>query len=145
LFLTGEWNGCCSNPDNDVAVQHVFDALVVTVGGLQLGPDTGQGPIGSVNTGAIDGLATTPNNLSTLTVAAAGTMSSTNINPSNFLFTDGNGNGIVGAWDNRDVTGGGRLAIVMDTNWVANAYENPNTVPGIVQNLAYFLSGGVTP
>jgi hypothetical protein len=145
LFLTGEWNGCCQSPSNDAVIKAIFDGLVVTVGGMQFGPDDDSFGADPVNTHAIDGVATTPNKLTTFTGAAVGAISATNVDPNNFLFTDSNGAGVVGVWDNHNVVGGGRLAIVMDTNWVADAYQDSATVPGIVQNLAYFLSGGATP
>ena len=146
LFLSGEWSGCCGTPTNDAAAAYIFDSLVITVGGLQLGPDNDSGSgTDDVNTSAIDGLATTPNRLSTFRGADVGSISPTNIDQSHFVFEDAAGDGTVGAWDPQDVTGGGRLVIVMDTNWAASAYEDSSTFASIVQNLAYFLSGGVTP
>jgi Cutinase len=142
LYLSGEWQSCeC----NDATVSDIFNQIVVTVGGLQFGPDLATGTdTAYVNNGAIDGTSATPNALTTLSGDAIGTISASNIGTQHFLFTDGTTekNGAVGVWDNADVVGGGRLAIVMDVNWADGGYWDPNTMPSIAQNIASFLSQG---
>jgi hypothetical protein len=144
LYLTGEWFGCCNSPTNDEIVANIFNGLVVTVGGLQFGPDSPSNTV-DVNSAALQGADEIPNALSTFTGGALGSMSTSNIGDDHFLATDSNGNGTIGLWDNTDVVGGGRLAIVMDVNWAQTEFGDMTTMPRVAQNIAYFLSGATSP
>jgi hypothetical protein len=48
-------------------------------------------------------------------------------------------------WGADQVIGGGRLAILMDINWLEPAYHDATTEPQVAQNLALFLSSLTTP
>ena len=48
---------------------------------------------------------------------------------------------VIAAWGSDRVTGGGRLAIVMDINWIAEQYRADNWHL-FVENLHRFLAGG---
>lgn len=139
LYLTGEWQSCFCNNDT---VTTIFNSLVVTVGGLQFGPDMSSGfdqPI--VNRQALGDADSSPNVLETYLTNAVGTISSANIAGDHFLFTDGSGFGTVGLWDNSNVVGGGRLVINMDVNWAMDSYGDPVRSKPMAQNIAAFLSG----
>jgi hypothetical protein len=141
LFLTGEWNGCCSKPSVNDAVKGIFDQLVVTVGGLSFGPDSLD--VLPVNPAAIGSAATTPKLLTTLKGVHAGSIDMSNLSPSSALFRDGASHATAALWDESSVVGGGRLAIVMDVNWAQTSYGDMRTMPQNAQNIAYFLSGSV--
>lgn len=143
LFLTGEWNGCCSSPSANDGVKNIFDRLVVTVGGLTFGPEGYD--VLAVNPSAVASAAFTPNRLTTFTGVVAGTINPTNIGSANLLTrsdpTTTPGYGTIGLWDEFDVVGGGRLAIVMDVNWAQTTFGDMTTMPSVASNIAYFLSG----
>lgn len=146
LYLTGEYNGCCASPSNSDIVANISDSLIVTVGGLQFGADNFDVPgTMNVNPGALNSAQRTPNILSTFTGRAIGSMSSNNIGSDNFLVTNADGNGVIGLWDNTNVVGAGRLAIVMDVNWAQTEFGDMLTMPQVAQNIAYFLSGATSP
>jgi hypothetical protein len=139
LYLSGEWSDCCEPQTNQDTVAAVFNSLVVTVGGIQYGPDGEDRD--AVNPSAIDGVATLPNTLTTFTGSYTGSIAGTNIGENNFVFAGSDGSGIVGVWGSSEVVGGGRLAIVMDVNWIETEYGNIPEADALVGNLAYFLSG----
>lgn len=139
LYLSGEWSACCAPQTNQDTVAAIFDSLVVTVGGIKYGPDGEDDD--TVNPNVIDGVATLPNTLATFTGSFTGSISDTNVDPNNFVFAGSDGSGIVAVWDNHEVIGGGRLAIVMDVNWIETEYGNMPEADALVGNLAYFLSG----
>jgi hypothetical protein len=143
LYLTGEWNGCCATPSNDDSVAYIFDRLIVTVGGLQFGPDTNAFTY-DINGAAIHNAANVPTRLTTFTGSLVGGISPTNLGTEHFLSEDSNGDGVIGLWNTSDVVGGGRLVIVMDVNWAQTNFGDMNTMPGVAQNIAYFLSGATT-
>ena len=146
LYLTGEYQGCCGSPSNSDIVASIFNSLVVTVGGLQFGPDNFDVPgTMNVNSGAPNGAQRNPNVLSSFTGRAIGSISSNNIGTDTFLVTTSDGNGVIGLWDNTDVVGAGRLAIVMDVNWAQTEFGDMLTMPQVAQNIAYFLSGATSP
>jgi hypothetical protein len=144
LYLTGEWFGCCNSPSNDEIVANIFNRLVVTVGGLQFGPDSPSQSV-EVNSSVLSGADEIPNALSTFTGAVMGSLSSSNLGDEHFLAIDANGNGTIGLWDNTDVVGGGRLAVVMDVNWAQSEFGDMTTMPQVASNIAYFLSGATSP
>lgn len=144
LYLTGEWFGCCNSPSNDEIVANIFNRLVVTVGGLQLGPDSPSQSV-KMNPDVLYGADEIPNALSTFTGSVLGSLSASNLGDDHFLAIDANGNGTIGLWDNTDVVGGGRLAIVMDVNWAQSEYGDMTAMPQIASNIAYFLSGATSP
>jgi hypothetical protein len=139
LYLTGEWDGCCGSTTINSAVQNIFNQLVVTVGGFTVGPDGSD--VVSVNRSAVAGAAANPNALSTLQGRATGTIDMFNQSPAAALFSDGGSYATAALWDDSEVVGGGRLAIVMDVNWAQTGYGDMTTMPLNAQNIAYFLSG----
>lgn len=139
LYLSGEWSECCAQQTNQDTVASIFNSLVVTVGGIQYGPNGEDYDM--VNPNAIDGVATLPNTLATFTGSETGSIADTNVGANNFVFAGSDGSGIVGVWDSNEVVGGGRLAIVMDVNWIETEYGNIPEADALVGNLAYFLSG----
>jgi hypothetical protein len=144
LFLTGEWDGCCNTPSNDESVAYIFDRLVVTVGGLQFAPDPWNSTY-PVNSSAINLAAYVPNTLTSFRGSALGGITGSNLGSDHFLVADDAGSGVVALWNEADVFGGGRLAVVMDVNWAQTYYGDMNTMPALAQNIAYFLSGANTP
>jgi hypothetical protein len=143
LYLTGERPCCEDLNSSDTAI---VNRLVVTVGGVTVG---GQGDVCyctaklPVNPTATGGATTRPFALTTWQPAAPGGM--TNVGPDNVFayYDDGQGNtSTVGAvWGPSRVIGGGRLAVIMDLNWVETAYMDATTAPQVAQDLALFLSG----
>jgi trypsin len=139
VFLTGE-RPCCETENQADAT--IVNALVVSVGGIGVG---GIGDIGTcsdtetVNGGAEDGVGTTPNRLTTWRPACPGGMS--NLSPQNVFVQSPGGVPVGAVFDNNDVLGGGRLAILMDVNWAQSTYADPATMAPVAQNLAAFLAG----
>ena len=68
-------------------------------------------------------------------VAASGILNGV---PAGNVVGTGGGATVIAAWDGTQVDGGGRIAIVMDMNWVAQQYRGA-TWSAFVQNLARFL------
>jgi hypothetical protein len=138
--MSGDYVGCCGlgGGDLDSAVATVFNSLVSTVGGIQFGTSTDNTM--SINPGAIDAAATSPNALTSFTGADVGYFDQSNINPQNILARDSAGHAIIGLWDQIDMQASGRLAIVMDINWPETGYGDMATMGPVTQNLAYFLS-----
>jgi V8-like Glu-specific endopeptidase len=138
IFLTGE-RPCCESENQ--ADSNIINSLVVTVGGITVG---GLGDVGScsdvasVNTGVIDSVAARPNALTTWKPVCPGGMA--NVNPNNVFASGSDGTPVGAVWDDNDVIGGGRLAILMDVNWAQNTFRDSTTMPKVTQNLAFFLS-----
>jgi RHS repeat-associated protein len=143
LYLTGERPCCEANNQED---QFIIDNLV-TGGGVGVG---GQGDANdpsqaeNVNRSVEDGVGIF---LSTWTPSAPGGM--TGVAPQS-VFTStqfSSGTLATGAvWDGSQLSGGsGRLAILMDVNWLESEYWDAATVPGIVESLATFLTKGSPP
>ena len=140
LYLTGE-RPCCEsmNTGDQAIVNALLPSGGVTIGGLG-----DKGNSNSINDGVIDGIATTPNVLSTWTPSAPGGING--VRPANVLAMDSTGAVTGAAWESGQMNGSGRLAILMDVNWLQSSYQDPVTAPQIVQNLAWFLTKGkVTP
>jgi hypothetical protein len=51
---------------------------------------------------------------------------------------------IAAVWDSGDLVGTGRLAVVMDVNWLDKSWGGRQTF-SLAQNLAFFLSGLPAP
>jgi hypothetical protein len=133
-YLTGEW-GCCSVDSSSIAL---INRLVPGSSVTHAGPDANSVTILPT---APFGLATTPRTVSTLTTASPGSLSG--VAPANVVgYSSEPDRAVVAAWGPQDVTGGGRLAIVMDINWIAQQYRGPSWSP-FVQNLAQFLQPSV--
>lgn len=141
LFLTGE-RPCCdaNNLEDQSIVNSLLKAGSIQVGGYG---DADNYYSNSVNTSAIDGVGVSPNALTTWQTAAPGGIGGV---PAANVFASNTFSGIpmaTGAvWDGSQLTGPGRLAILMDVNWLESSYWNQTTSSAIVQNLANFLSKG---
>ena len=128
LFLSGEWGPVDMFANAGVqAVVQATVSLSISVSGDAFNA------VVPVNTNAIDHVATSPNNLTTWTPSQEGSLA--NVAPGNVLFAGTDGDGAV--WN----AGGGRLAVLMDINWAQTNYEDPATMPQVVQNIATFLAG----
>jgi hypothetical protein len=90
----------------------------------------------AINTDAKSGIATTPNTLSQLRLVSPGGLAG--VEPENILAT-GLGNVPVGAiWDKDDLVGrGGRLSVMMDTNWLNSLAFADNLE--LLENLIGFM------
>jgi len=141
LYLTGENDACCSPADS--TDQNIIDDLV-SGGGIQVGgfgaadnPDAPE----DVQSGAVDGVAVNPNVLTTWYpsgpggmggVAASNVMTETNFD----LQPVATG----AVWDATSLTNGvGRLAILMDINWLEQQFWDESTTTAMVVNLERFL------
>jgi RHS repeat-associated protein len=148
LFLTGE-RPCCEVGPVNAEDQSIINSLVAS-GGVGVG-DLGDATNGDddpqndpVNESAPDGVATYPNSLSTWNPSAPGGISG--ISSSNTFASTSftSGTGAVGAvWDGSSLVGGGegRLAILMDINWLESAYWQETDAEQVAHNLEAFLSG----
>lgn len=147
LFLTGE-RPCCEDLNTSDAT--VINSLVVSVGGIGvggLGDICGcQSPL-PVNTGTLGSVAKRPYALTTWQPSAPGGLS--NVSGSNVLtyYDDGAGDSTPtgGLWDTSDIVGRGRIAILMDVNWLEPSLGDATTAGQMAQNLALFLSGLSVP
>ncbi|MFI5735421.1 S8 family serine peptidase [Kribbella sp. NPDC051587] len=134
VYLTGDW-GCCSVDSSSIAL---INRLVPGSSVAHAGPD---GDSVTILPSAQFGLASRPRTVSTLTTASPGSLSG--VAPANVVgYSSEPDRAVVAAWGPQDVTGGGRLAIVMDINWLAQQYRGPTWSP-FVQNLAQFLRPSV--
>jgi hypothetical protein len=91
-----------------------------------------------INTSVVDSASTEPNLLTTWHPQCPGGLG--NVAPSNVFASAQNGIPVAALWDDDDVIGSGRLAILMDVNWAQTTYADMSTMPGVTQNLAQFLS-----
>jgi hypothetical protein len=142
LYLTGE-RPCCDALDN-ASDQTIINALV-TGGGVQVGglgdADSATTP-NAVDQSAIDDMAFSPNVLSTWTPDEPGGMAG--VAPDNVLTSTDFNNGQVtptgAVWDGSNLNGGvGRLAILMDINWLESNDWDATTATQMVVNLEGFL------
>jgi len=144
LYLTGE-RPCCENLDS--ADTTVINALVQG-GGVQAGgqgdADNGSAP-NTVNSSAIDGVASVPNVLTTWTPNQPGGM--TGVASDNVLTSTNFGGNLTATgavWDGSSlVDGAGRLAILMDINWLESEFWDATTAPLVAVNLEHFLMSNV--
>jgi hypothetical protein len=138
VYLTGE-RPCCE--DENVADSTIVNALVAA-GGIGVG---GMGDIGFcsasevINQSAEDGVATTPNVLTTWRPECPGGLS--NVGPANVFAAASDGTTVAALWDDTEVVGAGRLVILMDVNWAQSRFADMTTMPAVAQNLATFLAG----
>jgi hypothetical protein len=147
LYLTGE-RPCCEELNTTVA--GIVNRLIVSVGGIGIGglgdPFDDVGPL-PINPSAAGQAASRPFSLSTWQPAAPGGMS--NIAASNaFAYVNGgagNDTTVAATWGTDDVVGGGRLAVLMDINWLEPDWWDETTAYQVAQNLELFLSGLSNP
>jgi hypothetical protein len=144
VYLTGE-RPCCeaANESDSAIVNQVVPGGGVTIGGLG-DPFYAYGQV-QLNPTAVGGSTTTPYAPTAWTVDAPGGMdgvSGDNV----FASVSGPGSTVLGAvWDSSEVTGGGRVAVLMDINWCEQWELDPVTAPQISADLALFLSGLSAP
>jgi hypothetical protein len=142
LFLTGESEGCCGALDHSDS--SVIDS-VVTSGNIQAGTlggaDDPTAP-NSINVSAIDDAAINPNNLTGWTPDGPGGM--TGVAADNVLTstTSDSEPMITGAvWDGSSISGGlGRLAVLMNINWLEAESWDQATATQMAINLERFLT-----
>ena len=147
VYLTGE-RPCCEllNQADESFLKAALTSAAdagVSVGGLG-DPYYATGPL-PINSLAPGGLAQIPNDLTTVTVSAPGGMI---VPVKNVLAsTDvlGTGTPIAAAWDRSDVTGHGRVVVLMDINWLESSYGDTTTAEPLAVNLATFLTGSAPP
>ena len=131
VYIDGDY-GLEDQFDNQ-SVLDIVQALVspsISVSGISGGAD----PI-QVNTGVVDGLAVTPNPLTTWSPNNEGTL--TGVATPNTMFPEGFG-ASGAAWDVG--SSGGRLAVLMSVNWAESAFTVEPTATQIAENLGDFLS-----
>jgi hypothetical protein len=137
LFLTGE-RECCTA--QNATVQTLLNGILKS-SNLDLTSITD--PVGSdpqaINPDTIDGLATTPNVLTTWTPSATGGI--VGVSGANVFIASPSGVALAAAWDTQSTVAidGGRIVVMMDVNWLNPGYDDPTTVPQIIENIAAFL------
>lgn len=143
VYLTGEQPSAESCVQLDEADTSVIDDLV-TGGGVQAGgPDSADNEVAPnpVNTSAIDDVAETPNVLTTWTPAGPGEMSG--VAADNVLTTtdfDQEPTPTGAVWDGSNMSSGtGRLAILMNINWLEVESWDQTTATQMAVNLERFL------
>ena len=147
LDLTGE-HPCCEELNATVA--GIVNRLIVSVRGTGIGglgdPYYATGPL-PINPSAASQAALRPFALTTWQPSAPGGM--TNIAAANVFSYVDNGDGdrtsVAAIWGADDVIGGGRLAVLMDINWLEPDYWDEHTAYQVAQNLQLFLSGLPNP
>jgi hypothetical protein len=140
LYLTGEPDDCCEGLNT--ADTAIINALV-TGGGVQAG---GQGDANdgtapeSVNGSAIDNVAQTPNTLTSWTPDGPGGMAGVTPNALTSTYFGDQLTPTGAVWDGSDMTSGhGRLAILMNINWLEAEYWDQLTATQMAVNLERFL------
>ncbi len=130
VYIDGDY-GVAGQFDNQ-SVMDIVQALVsksISVAGI-----SGTSPL-SANPNVVDVVAENPNALTTWSPNDEGAL--TGVAVSNTLFPEGYGaSGAV--WDVGQ--SGGRLAVLMDTNWAQSAYCVTATATQVAENLGLFLS-----
>jgi hypothetical protein len=136
VYLTGEW-GCCAVDTSTIAL---LNRLTTNTGGnVAHGGATFASSL-TVSPTAPGSLASSPNSLSTVTVAAAGSLSGVpQVNVA--AYASDSTLPSIGAWDRGDVRGGGKIVVVMDINWFAEQYRGGNWEQ-VAQNIAAYLDRG---
>jgi hypothetical protein len=140
LYLTGE-SPCCENLN--AADGSVVDALV-SGGGVQVGgmgfANNGSEPE-AVTTNAIDDVSAVPNALTSWTPSQPGGIG--DVGSANVLTSTTFGNQVLATgavWDGSTmVSGSGRLALLMDINWLETQTWDQTTATQMVVNLERFL------
>jgi hypothetical protein len=131
IYLTGEW-GCCSVDNSSIAL---INALVPGASVSHGGSDDDNVTIKS---DAPFGLATTPHSVATVQTSSPGSLDG--VPDANIVgYASDPSRAVVAAWGSSDVSGGGKIVIVMDINWVAEQYRADNW-SDFVENIAHFLS-----
>jgi GDSL-like Lipase/Acylhydrolase family/Carboxypeptidase regulatory-like domain len=144
LFLTGERN-CCEASNH--ADEQIIDQLT-TLAPTRVGDGADVDPqyieSNTVNTNAIDGVGQLPNRLSTWQPSAPGVLSGrATRNALTFAYQNGLPVVTGEAWDGSELAGGsGRLAILMDVNWLESQYWDAGSAQAMALNLRRFLDGG---
>lgn len=129
LYLTGEW-GCCSVDSSTIAlINSLVPGQTVAHAGWQ-GTDSW-----TIASDAPFGLATTPNAVTYLQTASPGALSG--VLPGHVVAGTADAS-VFSAWGPSDVQGGGRIAVVMDVNWLAEQYRGTNW-GDLLENIAAFL------
>jgi hypothetical protein len=129
VYLTGEW-GCCRVDNSTIAlINRLVSGSTVRHGGSDRN-------VISVGPGAPYGLGDTPNAVQTVTMATPGSL--TGVPAANTVGSGSSSNAVIAAWGPDRVAGGGRIAVVMDINWIAEQYRADNWHL-FVENLAHFL------
>lgn len=144
LYLTGERNCCeASNRADEAIIDQLATLRPSRVGD---GADVDEPYIASntVNANAIDGVGQTPNRLTTWQPSAPGVLSGlATRNALTFAYQDGLPVVTGEVWDGSELAGGsGRLAILMDVNWLEATYWDAGSAQGMALNLQRFLGGG---
>lgn len=139
VYLTGERPCCESVNVSDMRVVNQLLPSAVQIGNLG-DPFYEHGYV-SVNPTVAHGVATTPNALSSWLVDAPGGMSGV---AADNVFASAGSVSLGAVWGSGDLTGTGRVAVLMDINW-AEPWEQDDTAAPIAQNLAFFLSGLSAP
>jgi hypothetical protein len=146
LFLTGERN-CCEASNH--ADEQIIDQLA-TLRPSRVGDgadvDSQYVQSNTVNTNVIDGVGQIPNRLSTWQPGYPGVLSGlATRNALTFAYQGGIPVVTGEVWDGSEIAGGiGRLAILMDVNWLESQYWNAGSARAMALNLQRFLHGGST-
>jgi hypothetical protein len=131
MYLTGEW-GCCSVDNSSIAlINALVPGVTVSHGGSDDNTVT-------INATEPFGLATTPHAVSTVETDLPGSLDGV---PADDIvgYASDPARAVVAAWGPAQVTGGGKIVIFMDINWVAAQYRG-SSWSDFVDNIAKFLS-----
>ena len=142
VYLTGE-RPCCESlnaADTTIVKGLVAGATDLQIGGLG-DPYFQTGPV-AVNPDAPGGLSTKPFAVTTWTVSAPGGIGSL---PAADVLASADTTPVAAAWGPEEVSGKGRITLLMDINWIDPATMDTATAGQFAQNLALYLSGKATP
>jgi hypothetical protein len=141
LYLTGEKPGSAALDDADgEVVNDLVEGGGIAVGGQGDADDSFES--NGVNSSAIDEVALSPNKLTTWTPAGPGGMAG--VAPSNILTSTSFSNQLTptgAVWAGTSLTDNkGRLAVLMDINWLESEFWDAATAPQVAVNLERFLT-----
>lgn len=130
LYLTGEW-GCCRVDSSTIGlVNRLVSGANVSHGGSTQGDMI-------IGADAPFTLGTTPHRVESVRVSLSGSL--VGVAPGNTVGAIGP-SVVSAAWGGSQVSGGGRIAVVMDINWIAEQYRGESW-GRFIENLARFLEG----
>jgi protocatechuate 3,4-dioxygenase beta subunit len=144
LYLTGE-RPCCEDMNRS---DEALIAALAYLRPLKIGNgsdvDSAYESRNTVNANAIDGVSQLPDKLSSWVPSAPGVIEGlATRNALTFAYQGGMPVMTGEVWDGPNIIGGnGRLAILMDINWLESAYWEPTSTQGMTLDLERFLQGG---
>jgi hypothetical protein len=143
LYLTGE-SPCCEDLNtSDGSVVNSLVSTPIEIGGQGFA-DSGDA-VEDVSSSAIDDASVVPNALTTWSPGQPGGM--VGVDPSNVLASTafgGQSKPTAAVWDRSNMTSGsGRLAVLMDVNWLESETWDQPSATDMAVNLEHFLTSSI--